>query len=137
MRTALVCLLLAVVPATASAGRWHRPHGGAPSPIGGGAATPDPGTFGSIAYSAGTGQVGYSWGQPDGETAKQAAINACGYADCAWQVFEQNEYATIAVGDGGIVGVAWNPDTNAAQAAAMQVCESQGTGCSIRAWVFK
>jgi hypothetical protein len=114
--TAILLLVLAVfVPATARADDACVTHG-------------------AIAWSRSTGKIGNSWGYSTAWQAKRAAISACGVGDCAWKVTEQNEYAALAYGTGG-VAVAWNTDLGTAERDALAVCNSQGSSCGIYSWV--
>jgi serine/threonine-protein kinase len=126
MRSKLLPIVLALlVPATAFAGRHHDRWNRV-----------DQGTFGAIAYSPSTGNIGWSYGYGDGDSAKTAATSSCGVGDCAWQVVEQNEYAVIAIGTGG-PGVAWSTDYATAEQNALAACSAKGDFCTAQRWVLK
>jgi serine/threonine-protein kinase len=117
VRNFIIAILIAVLPATAFAGR-HRFDFDAP------------GSYGAISYSPSTGKIGYSYGYSDGNAAKAAATNACGIGDCTWQIVERDEYAVLATGGGGSA-VAWNTDLATAERDALAACNAKGDGCSV------
>lgn len=92
-------------------------------------------TAGAIAYSPSTGAVGWSYGQPDQETAKWAAEQACGQSDCAWKVSEQGATAVLVLGAGGGIYWAWDLTLAGAQQRALELCSANTTGCSVTRWV--
>ena len=53
-------------------------------------------TFGALAYSPDTGQVGYGWGQPSRFHAENTALNFCGDATCESVVWVRGGCAAIA-----------------------------------------
>jgi serine/threonine-protein kinase len=135
MRTSLALLFLVTLFTAASADRdrhrarrWHRPEPiAAPAPVAM--------TAGAIAYSPSTGMVGWSYGQPDQETARWAAVNACGQADCEWKVSEQGAVAVLVLGSGGAIYWSWDTSLAAAQQSALQLCSANTTGCYVTRWV--
>jgi hypothetical protein len=137
MRTSLALLLLVTLFTAASADRdrhrprrWHRPE-----PVAAPAPAPAALTAGAIAYSASSGMVGWSYGQPDQETARWAAVNACGQADCEWKVSEQGAVAVLVLGNGGAIYWSWDASLAAAQQSALQLCSANTTGCYVTRWV--
>ncbi|NVB78420.1 MAG: DUF4189 domain-containing protein [Kofleriaceae bacterium] len=123
-------MLLSTQLASADRHRERRFHRDAPI----GQSAPATLTAGAIAYSPSTGNVGWSYGQTDQETAKWAAVQACGQADCAWKVSEQGAFAVLVLGGGGIYW-AWDYTLAGAQQRALELCSANATGCAVTRWV--
>jgi serine/threonine-protein kinase len=139
MRMSLALFLLVTLFTAASADRdrhpsrrWHRPE---PQPVYLPPPAPVAATAGAIAYSPSTGLVGWSYGQPDQDTARWAAVNACGQSDCEWKVSEQGAFAVLVLGSGGAIYWSWDTSLAAAQQSTLQLCSANTTGCYVTRWV--
>jgi len=135
----LAVLFALAIPAAAHADGWHRWHhwnrwGHWDRLHHWSYFNDDVATFGAIAFSPSTARFGMAWDRLSPEVAEQAAVSACGVGDCTWRVVEQNQFAVLARGTGG-VATAWNDDLAVAQQAALAACSAQGTGCTIVAQV--
>lgn len=132
----LLFILFATQLASADRGRSrhrrpdHRPRIAYPAP-----AAPAASTAGAIAYSPSTGQIGWAYGHLDQDAARYAAEQACGYADCRWQVSEQGMVAVLVLGGGGAPYVGWDHTLAAAQQRALELCSASTAGCRVVRWV--
>lgn len=142
MRIAIALSLVLLSTQLASADRHRARRFQREPPVAG--SEPAALTAGAIAYSPSTGTVGWSYGQPDQETARWAAVQACGRADCTWQVSEQGAFAVLVLGrgDGGGGGGrgggiywAWDYTLAGAQQRALELCSANATGCAVTRWV--
>lgn len=93
-------------------------------------------TYGSIAYGAKSGAVGWSHDFDDAQSAEDEALNKCsaGGDDCQLVVDFWNSCAAVAAG-GGIVRYGLGDMRGRAEGDALAACaEDGGTQCVVEAW---
>jgi serine/threonine-protein kinase len=91
--------------------------------------------YGSIAFSPGTGSIGYSYDHPSKQSAINAALNGCyKYADdCVTAInFWDGACGAIAVGQGNGWGASWGEDMHFASDAALDACRTHTTRCVVK-----
>ncbi|HEY4058676.1 MAG TPA: DUF4189 domain-containing protein [Kofleriaceae bacterium] len=129
MRKLLVSIALLVASTgAASAARLHHHR----SIQQGGEVAPPPVTAGAIYYSPSTNTIAWSYGQSDQETATQAALNACGYADCEFKVSEIGASAVFVQGDNGQSAWSWDYTLEGAKQNALEACSKITTNCTVQ-----
>ena len=91
--------------------------------------------YGSIAYSEGTGAIGYSYDQSSKQGAINTALNAC-YKhadDCVTAInFWDGACGAIAVGRNGGWGASWGEDLHFASDAALDKCSENDDRCVVK-----
>jgi hypothetical protein len=99
---------------------------------------PQPGSpgdnFGAIAFSTGSGAIGYSYNYRSGNDAQESALQSCGN-DCKVVVRFTNACGALAVGTDRRYGTGWAGNRQEAESTAMGYCSSSTTGCGIARWV--
>jgi serine/threonine-protein kinase len=90
--------------------------------------------FGAIAFSQGSGAVGYSYDYVSSEDADRSALNSCGH-DCNVVVWFSNACGALAVGAGRGYGATWAGSQLEAENMAMSRCGANTTNCDIVRWV--
>jgi Domain of unknown function (DUF4189) len=76
----------------------------------------------AIAYSASTGQYGYSYGFSDLGDAETDAINRCGATDAVVVTWSRNEWCSLALSDDGSYGWGSGETQDESDANAMSAC---------------
>ena len=92
--------------------------------------------FGAIAFSTGTGAIGWSFDYGSKSSAESAALANCRQhgADCIIATWFRNACGAIAVGDGNGWGAAWSNYRNGAESEALQICRRNTSNCTVRRW---
>jgi hypothetical protein len=91
-------------------------------------------SFGAIAYSQGSGAVGYSYNYSSNNEAERSALSSCG-ADCIIVVWFRNVCGALAVGTGNGYGATWGGTQTDAENGAMNTCRSHTNNCGVVRWV--
>lgn len=94
-------------------------------------------SFGAIAYSKSTGEVGMSWSQSTRKRAEEDAVTYCGKEDCKPVLWVQGGCAALTKSEKtSAMGYAYYPDKYEAQLYAMRACKrSKAEDCKQLAWV--
>lgn len=91
--------------------------------------------YGSIAYSADTGAIGYAYDNSSKQGAINVALNAC-YKhadDCVTAInFWDGACGAIAVGRNGGWGASWGEDLHFASDGALDKCSENDDGCQVK-----
>jgi hypothetical protein len=89
----------------------------------------------AISYSPSTGAYGYSYNQPDQNSAWEVAFQECNqYAvDCDTVLTFENACGALAVGEDLGWGTAWSTDFQTAENDALDACQQSSNGCQIMA----
>lgn len=90
--------------------------------------------FGAIAFSQGSGSVGYSYDYGSGGAAEERALNSCG-SDCHVVVWFRNACGALAVGADRGYGATWADTQSDAESLAMDTCRANTTDCEVTQWV--
>ena len=89
--------------------------------------------YGAIAYSTGSGAVGYSYDYGSRYAAEARALNECG-GGCFIATWFRNACGALAVGPRGW-GAAWANSRSGAERAALGYCAQNTAGCYVKRWV--
>jgi hypothetical protein len=89
-----------------------------------------PTLYGAVARSS-TSRFGWSWGQPDRETAEQKAIKECDHSDAVVIVWASNAYIAVATGENGAYGWAWGANEERATEKALAGCRAYSANSKI------
>ncbi|UJW86937.1 DUF4189 domain-containing protein [Devosia sp. SL43] len=91
--------------------------------------------WGTIAYSPGTGAMGYSNNWPNEVDAEITALNGCGKHanDCETAVSFHDACGAVAVGSSGW-GADWGEDRASAEWNAIAQCQNYSSNCRVRRW---
>jgi hypothetical protein len=94
-------------------------------------------SFGAIAYSKATGEVGIAWGNENRSIAERQAVNYCGEADCRTVVWVQGGCGSVTKSEAsGQIGYAYATSKHLASSYAMRGCQRDGNDdCKQLAWV--
>lgn len=90
-------------------------------------------SFGAIAYSPATGEIGWVKNDKEKDDAEQGAMAKCaekGATDCKLTNTFKNNCAAIAMGDNGW-GSNWDSTTTAAETKTLATCGQYTTNCKI------
>jgi hypothetical protein len=88
--------------------------------------------YGAIAISFDSGNIGYSYDYGDVGSAKNRAINGCGYGDCQSVVWFSNGCGAVAYAPGGYWSWSYGRSRGAAQSSALGA--NRGSGAYIVHW---
>ena len=90
--------------------------------------------YGAIAFSQGSGAVGYSYDYQTRAAAEERALDECGEG-CEVAVWFRNACGALATGDDAGYGSAWAVSRREAEQIALDQCNRHAENCSIRRWV--
>jgi hypothetical protein len=90
--------------------------------------------YGAIAYSPSTGKYGYSYNCYSEGEAERIALRNCRAADAEVEVWVENGWAALAVGDDGSYGYGWSTFSLAA-AEVLALGNVSGPGGRILCWL--
>lgn len=93
--------------------------------------------FGAIAFSPGSGALGWSFDYRSRASAENVALSSCfkHAGDCRIATWFTNACGAIAVGNGNGWGAYWANTRHGAENKAMKLCYQRTGNCSVRRWV--
>jgi hypothetical protein len=90
-------------------------------------------TYGAIAYSPGSGAVGYSERYADRDAAENRALSECGKADCVVATWFYDNCGALATSGDGSWGGGHGPTLSSARSDAEEACRRQGgSSCAVK-----
>jgi hypothetical protein len=90
--------------------------------------------YGAIAFSQGSGNVGYSNDYSSRRGPEERARSECGRG-CKVVLWFMNACGVLAVGNGNGYGTAWATSRGEAEAIALTNCSANTRSCSVNRWV--
>ncbi len=89
--------------------------------------------FGAIAYSTGSGAIGYSYDYGSRDEAEEHALQECG-PGCQVVVWFKNACGAVAAGSDRGYGTGWADSRGEAEETAMRYCQQNSQGCRPVGW---